>query len=444
VSPDVAWKWLPTKIKNAQRKSKTRAARIAYQYGFIDDYTKMIAYLTKRENFAKRLESNPEGKSYKELSSEQQQQVDEMTAERIKQNMPTMSRIHPSLRHLFKLPMGDFLSFRVEAFRSYFGIYRNAVSDLAMAMTNENLTKSQREAYMVDAVGTLSMGMMLATLSTLGYQAIANMMLEDDEEAELAAQARGTNYILPPWMQGANIVAIDMNENGVIRFANMSSEDPYDEIQGLIFGRDGVSRSDQLVNILSDFKDPNLAMRLLTNLADGKDSYGRPILDNEDVGWVNRYIIGPNLTDWSDAYGSYVFKETFIPPNLNYMAREYRKREKEAEENPDIELQPLETTWQLSKALLFRDYPIDISKQFYYNMSDQNFRKPYIDMSDTEKVKRKARLDEVVKAYDFAANYSAKFENYDILNSVEMTIKGTFKDSPEEAMYILYGVELPE
>ena len=444
VSPDVAWKWLPTMIKNAQRKSKTRAARIAYQYGFIDDYTKMIAYLTKRENFAKRLESNPEGKSYKELSPEQQQQVDEMTAERIKQNMPTMSRIHPALRNLFKFPTGDFLSFRVEAFRSYFGIYRNAVSDLAMAMTNENLTKSQREAYMVDAVGTLSMGMMLATLSTLGYQAIANMMLEDDEEAELAAQARGTNYILPPWMQGANIVAIDMDENGVIRFANMSSEDPYDEIQGLIFGRDGVSRSDQLVNILSDFKDPNLAMRLLTNLADGKDSYGRPILDNEDVGWINRYIIGPNLTDWSDAYGSYVFKETFIPPNLNYMAREYRKREKEAEENPDIELQPLETAWQLSKALLFRDYPIDISKQFYYNMSGQNFRKPYIDMSDTEKVKRKARLDEVVRAYDFTANYSAKFENYDIVSSVESTIKRTFKDSPEEAMYILYGVELPE
>jgi hypothetical protein len=443
-SPDVAWSWLPQRIKDAQRRGKTKSARIAYQYGFIDDYTKMIAYLTKRENFAKRLESNPEGKSYKELNSEQQQQVDEMTAERIKQNMPTMSRIHPSLRNLFKLPVGDFLSFRVEAFRSYFSIYKNAVSDLSMAMTNENLTSSQREAYMVDSVGTLSMGMLLATLSTMGYQAIANMLLEDDEEAELAEQARGTNYILPPWMQGSNIVAIGMDDSGKIRFANMSSEDPYDELQGLIFGRDGISRNDQLLSILSDFKDPNLAARLLFNLVDGKDSYGRPILDNEDVSWVNRYIIGPNLTDWSDAYGSYVFKETFIPPNLNYISREYRKRMGEAEENPDIELQPLETSLQLSKAFLFRDYPVDIAKQFYYNMSDQNFRKPYIDMSDTEKVKRKARLDEVVKAYDFAVNYSSKFENYSIANSAESTIKRTFKDSPEEVMYVLYGVELPE
>jgi len=278
----------------------------------------------------------------------------------------------------------------------------------------------------------------------MGYQAIANMLLEDDEEAELGEQARGTNYILPPWMQGSNIVAIGMDASGKIRFANMSSEDPYDELQGLIFGREGISRSDQLLSILSDFKDPNLAARLLFNLVDGKDSYGRPILDNEDVSWVNRYIIGPNLTDWSDAYGSYVFKETFVPPNINYIAREYRKRMSEAEENPDIELQPLETAFQLSSALLFRDYPVDIAKQFYYNMSDQNFRKPYIEMSDTEKVKRKARLDEVLKAYNFAANYSAKFQNYDIVNSVESTIKRTFKDSPEEVMYVLYGVELPE
>ena len=443
VSPEVAWRWLPEGLKQAQRKMGTRAARIAYQYGFIDDYTKMIAYLTKRENFAKRLESNPNGKSYSELSASEQQQVDEMTAERIKQNMPTMSRIHPAFRNLFKTPFGDFLSFRVEAFRSFFGIYKNAVADLAEAMTNQNLSKSQRSAYMIDGVGSLSMGLILAGASTMGYQAIANLLLEDDEEEELGQQARGTNYILPPWMQGANIVAVDMNEQGRIRFANISSEDPYDEIQGLIYGREGISRSKTLTNIASDFGDPNLAASLLFNLADGKDSYGRPILNNQDVGWFNRYIIGPSLTEWSDAYGSYIFKETFMPPNVNYIAREYRKRVKEAKENPDIELQPLETAAQLSTAVIFRDYPVDIAKQFYYNMAEQNFRKPYSELTETQKVNRQARLDEVKKAYEFAANYSMKFENYTIIQSVENTINRTFAKSPEEKLYVLYDVELP-
>ena len=444
VSPEVAWKWLPEGVKKTQRELGVRAARTAYQYGFIDDYTKMIAYLTKRENFAKRLESNPEGKPYKELTAEQQQQVDEATAERIKQNMPTMSRIHPSLRNLFKFPVGDFLSFRVEAFRSFFSIYRNAVSDLSEAMTNENLTKSQREAYMVDGVGTISMGLIMAGLSTMGYQAIAGLLLKDDEEEELGQQARGTNYILPPWMQGSNIVAVGMSKDGKIRFANMSSEDPYDELQGLIYGRNGISRSDQLQSIASDFKDPNLAARLLFNLVDGKDSYGRPILNNEDVGWFHRYIIGPSLTEWSDAYGSYIFKETFIPPNMNYIAREYRKRMDQAKKDPDIELQPLETAAELSTAFIFRDYPVDIAKQFYYNMSEQNFRKPYTELNDTQKVNRQARLDEVKKAYEFTANYANKFQNYQILASVESTINRTFADSPEEAMYVLYGLELPQ
>jgi hypothetical protein len=399
VSPEVAWKWLPAGVQKAQRELGVRAARTAYQYGFIDDYTKMIAYLTKRENFAKRLESNPEGKSYNELSFSQKQQVDEMTAERIKQNMPTMSRINPTFRNLFKLPVGDFLSFRVEAFRSFFSIYRNAVADLGQAMTNENLSKSQRDAYIVDGAGTLSMGIVLAGLSKFGYQAIAGMLLKDDDEEELGQQARATNYMLPPWMQGSNIVAVEMDKSGKIRFANMSSEDPYDELQGLIYGRNGISRNNMLQSIADDFRNPNLAARLLFNLVDGKDSYGRPILNNEDVGWFHRYIIGPNLTEWSDAYGSYIFKETFIPPNINYIAREYRKRMERAKDDPDLELQPLETAAELSTAVIFRDYPVDIAKQFYYNMSEQNFRKPYTSLSEPQKVNRQVRLDEIKKAY---------------------------------------------
>jgi predicted DNA-binding protein YlxM (UPF0122 family) len=444
VPAEKAWGWLPKGMQKAQRELGVRQSRIAYHYGFIDDYTKMIAYLTKRENFARRLESNPEGKAYSELNPAQQQQVDEAVAERIKQNMPTMSRIHPAFRNLFKLPAGDFLSFRVEAFRSYFSIYQNAVNDLREAVTNQNLTQSQKRAYFTDAVGTLTMGLTLMGLSTMGYQALASMLLKDDEEEELGREARGANYILPPWMQGANIVAVDMKKDGTIRFANMSSEDPYDEIFGLIFGRDGISRNDALINIASDFKDPNLAVRLLYNLVEGKDSYGRPILDNEDVGWFHRYIIGPSLTEWSDSYGSYIFKETFLPPNMNYIAREYRKRMKAAAQDPDLELQPLETAAELSTALIFRDYPVKIQKQFYYNIQEQNFRMPYRELSDTQKVNRQARLDEVKRAYQFIVNYATKFDNFQIISSVESTINRTFAKSPEEAMYILYDLDLNE
>lgn len=439
---DSAWSWLPDQLQKAQRELGVRQARVAYQYGFIDDYTKMVAYLSKRENFAKRLASNPEGRTYTELNDAEKQEVDEAVAERIKQNMPTMSRIHPSFRELFKLPMGDFLSFRVEAFRSFFGIYRNATLDIQEALTNQNLSESQRNAYLMDGIKALSLGTTLGIMSTAGYAVALSMLLDNDEEEELADSIRGVNYLLPAWMVGSNIIPISMDEKGRVSFVNISSEDPYDEIFGLVYGRNGISRSDALTAIAQDFYDPNLATRMLFNLVQGKDSYGRPILDNEDVSWFNRWIIGPNLSTWSDAYGSYVFKEVFLPPNINYIAKEYRKRMKEAESNPDIELQPLETAAQLSSAVIFRDYPVDIAKQFYFNMEEENFRTPYAELTEDQKVTRKARLDEVKLAYQFAATYSAEFGNYDIISSVIRTIENKFRTSPEEMMYIIYDVEL--
>jgi len=444
VDPNDAWGWLPQQMQKAQRELGVRQARIAYQYGFIDDYTKMIAYLSKRENFAKRLASNPDGRSYSQLNPAEQQEVDLAVSERIKQNMPTMSRIHPSFRQLFKLPMGDFLSFRVEAFRSFYSIYDNAVKDIREAMTNENLSESQRKAYLLDGVKALSMGIGMASLSTAGYAALTGMLLDDDDERELAEQIRGVNYLLPAWMVGSNILAADMSENGKIRFINISSEDPYDEMQGLIYGRKGVSKNDAIASILQDFTNPNLAMGMLFNLLQGRNSYGQPIVNNQDANWFNRWVVGSTLSDWSNAYGSYVFKETFLPPNINYIAREYRKRMKQAEENPDIELQPLETAAELSTAVVFRDYPVDIAKQFYYNMEEQNFRTPYVDLNDNEKGNRQARLDEIKEAYNFVSNYAAKFNNFELTRNVINTIENKFSRSPAEKMYILYDVDLPD
>jgi hypothetical protein len=441
-----AWGWVENGYNKLSKKVGRAKARVAYNYGYIDDYTKVIAYLTKRENFAQRLASNPDGRSYAELSLPEQQVVDEMVVERIKQNTPTMSRINPGLRNLFRLPTGDFQSFRVEAFRSFFMIFVNAVKDINEGVTNKNLTQSQRRAFLQDGMMALGANLLLATASKNLYGMIANSLLGDDEdEYDLAAMARGSMYTLPPWMQGANIHAVDMNKDGTVRFVNMSSEDPYDEIQALIYGRDGITRRRQLINILSDFKDPNLAARLVFNLVDGKDSYGRPIMDNKDLGWINRYIIGPNLTEWSNALGAYVFKEMFIPPNMNYIAKEYRKRMNAAEEDPDLELQPLETAGALGTSLIFRDYPVKIQDQFRYNMRDENFQnKVWQEMSEVEKVNRRARLDEVRASYEFIVNYGSHFGNTRMIAETTDFIKRTFARSVPEKMYILHGVELPE
>jgi len=443
-NPNDAWQWLPTYLQEKQKQLGTKASRIAYQYGFIDDYTKLIAYLDKRENFAKRLSTNPDGKSYSELTTEQQAEVDFAVVERIKQNMPTMSRISPAFRQFFALPFGDFLSFRVESFRSFFTIYSNAMKDLREAVTNNNLTSSQRNAYVQDAMGSLAMGVGLATMSSAGYQFIANQFLDDEEEIELAKEAVSTTYTLPPWMAGGSLVPISMKKDGTIRYINISSEDPYAEQLSLIFGREGITRSKSLMNIASGFLEPNMLVSLLTNLRDGKNQYGAPIVKNEDATWFNKYIIGGLNTEWDDAYGAYIFKETFIPPNISYVAKQVRQRIENGKENPDDQLNLILSTLLLGTNVVFRDYPVNISKQFYYNLQDQNFYEPYSELSDAEKSNRKTRLKEIKEGYEFIQNFGAVKDNIDIVRAASRTIKNKFRKSRAEQLYLLYDMDLPE
>lgn len=426
--PNKAWAWLD--------RMNTKGARLGYQYGAIDDYTKMIAYLAKRENFAKRIASNPEGKAYAELNAEQQAEVRKMTAERIKQNFPTMSRLHPSFRQISKLPFGDFLSFRLEAFRSYFGIFQNAISDVNEAVSNGNLSASQRQAYFVDGMTSLVALITQSTMSNIGYLAIAQSFFDDEEEKILAAKMRGVPFLMPDWMKGSNVVPVSMNPDGTIRYVNISSEDPYDEITSLIFGREGISRSESLNSILSNFAEPNISVKLWYNLIEGNDNYGKPIIDNKDASWLAKAL----------GYGSYVGRQYFSPPNVDFIGRELYKAYERKKEDPDLDLKPLETAVQLSTNLIFRDYPVNIGQQFYYNLKDQKFEdaEPWVELGETERANRRARLDQVREAYQTIVQYGEHFENYDLQNNAEKNLTRSFRDDEDALLYIMYDIPLPE
>ena len=430
VNPNKAWSWL--------NRLNTKGSRIGYQYGAIDDYTKMIAYLYKRENFAKRLASNPEGKSYAELSPEQQAEVRQMTAERIKQTFPTMSRLHPSFRQISKLPFGDFLSFRLEAFRSYYGIFENAIADINEGINNTNLSASQRQAYMVDGLKSLSALIIQSTMSNIGYIAIAQSFFDDEEEKELAVKMRGVPFLMPDWMKGSNVVPVSMNEDGTIRYVNISSEDPYDEVSSLIFGRDGIARSESLQSLLGNFAEPNISVKLWYNLLEGKDNYGKPIIDNKDATWLSKAL----------GYGGYIGRQYFAPPNIDFIRREIVKRIEARAEDPEIDLRPLETTAQLSQNLVFRDYPVNIGQQFYYNLKDQNFEDsdlaPWVELGEAERANRRARLDQVKEAYQTIVQYGEHFENYELIDKAQKNLNTSFRNDDDALYYVLYDIPLPE
>jgi hypothetical protein len=424
-NPSDSWSWL-AKLNNT---AKEKASRLGYQYGAIDDYTKFVAYTSKRENFAKRLASNPEGKPYAQLNPEEQKEVQKMTAERIKQNFPTMSRIHPAFRVLMKTPLGDFLSFRLEAFRSYFSVFNNAISDINEGINNSNLSTSQRNAYLSEGITAIVTMISLASIQNIGYITAAKSFFDDDEEKELAEQMRGVPFLLPNWMQGSNIVPVSMKADGTIRYINISSEDPYDEVGGLIFGRNGVARSESLTAIAKDFTQPNMLVGLATNVIKGQDSYGKDISDPND----NAFAKAINIT-------GYVGSEIGIPPNIKFIAKKL-KEEAKASEDPDYELKPLELAFQLSTNTVFRDYPVNIGSQFYYNLRDGNFggKQVYAELSDSQKIVLRSRLERVREGYTTITQYGEVFENPELQQNAYKNIMRTFRDDEDALYYLLAG-----
>ena len=424
-NPSDSWSWL-AKLKNT---AKEKASRLGYQYGAIDDYTKFVAYTSKRENFAKRLASNPEGKPYAQLNPEQQKEVQKMTAERIKQNFPTMSRIHPAFRVLMKTPLGDFLSFRLEAFRSYFSVFNNAISDINEGINNSNLSTSQRNAYLSEGITALTTMITLASIQNIGYIAAAKSFFDDEEEKELAEQMRGVPFLLPNWMQGSNIVPVSMKADGTIRYINISSEDPYDEVGGLIFGRNGVARSESLTAIAKDFTQPNMLVGLAMNLSKGQDSYGKDISDPND----NAFAKAINIA-------GYLGSEIGIPPNIKFISKKL-KEEAKASEDPDYELKPLELAFQLSTNTVFRDYPVNIGTQFYYNLRDGNFggKQVYAELSDSQKIVLRSRLERVREGYTTITQYGEVFENPELQENAYKNIMRTFRDDEDALYYLLAG-----
>ena len=420
-----SWSWL-SRLKNT---AKEKASRLGYQYGAIDDYTKFVAYTSKRENFAKRLASNPEGKSYAELNPEEQLEVQKMTAERIKQNFPTMSRINPAFRVLMKTPLGDFLSFRLEAFRSYFSVFNNAISDINEGINNSNLSTSQRNAYLSEGITALTTMISLASIQNIGYITAAQSFFDDDEEKKLAAQMRGVPFLLPNWMQGSNIVPASMKADGTIRYINISSEDPYDEVGGLIFGRNGVARSESLTAIAKDFTQPNMLVGLAMNLSKGQDSYGRDISDPND----NAFAKALNIA-------GYLGSETYIPPNAKFIGKKI-KEELKALEDPEYEPTPLETAFQLASNFVFRDYPVNIGTQFYYNLRDGKFggKQIYAELSDSQKIVLRSRLERVREGYTTITQYGEVFENPELQENAYKNIMRTFRDDEDALYYLLAG-----
>lgn len=367
VDPDEAGaQSLLTKVWNKAKKLDQRAGE---KYGSVDDYTKLIIYRKEKEVFSQKLY----GKEYAQLTETQQKKVREEAAEYVKQNTPTFSRLPKWHRTLARIPFGDFLSFKLEAYRSIYNNTANSIRDIDKARKDGSLSEAQRKAY-AKAGYTRLMG----TVTTLGARAVVpgllgSMLLGDDDQ-ELAEAAK---KLRANWMEGHSLVVSSIDKDGNISFYDYSMEDPYGEVTDLLINpADGFTQ-------LKDSLTPNMVLKMVVNLFEGKNAYGYDIVDEMD----------PMYTKvWK--YMNYTLKSVVYPPFVSSTYRDYvTKSEKGFDEKAG------DFAVNLGKRSIIRDYKVNANKQFYYMAREYKFGEPYYKLEGRRKENRLAILDELRETY---------------------------------------------
>jgi hypothetical protein len=388
------------------------------KYSSVDDYTKLVVFRKEVKSFAIKLF----GKSYDQLTEGEKKYVHEEAAERVKQSTPTFSRLPPIYYRIAQLPLGDFLSFEFEAFRSFTANFANGYLDIQTAMKGKDkdgnsLSSEQKAEYMKEGVARL-----MGTAAVFGMRfsipaILAGMALGDDDELEEDIKA-----LRPNWMEGHSIIPTGITKDGIATTYDYSMEDPYGTIVDVV--TDPLSFPGHMIDMLN----PNMAVTFLFNLYDSKDIYGKEIVNSYDSPFTKAY-----------KYGGYTLKSLILPPFATSAVRdELRRQELEADR-----YSPLDAVGRVTSRAFIRDYTFDTGTQLYY--FGQQFatkQEQYTDLSGIARRNRLAELEEVRKMYKAIINIGIKKGNTKMIVDANKNIKRQFK--PAEEVYILTGYEIPE
>lgn len=377
------------RAKKLWSKLKNTDSKLAEKYTAIDDYTKLIIYRIERESFAKKLY----GAEYASLTEAQQKKVREGAGEFVKQNTPTFSRLPKWYRTFAKMPFGDFLGFKLEAYRSIWANFKNASADIKKA-SDASLGDAQRAEYrraglarLFGSIGTLSARMVVPAIMT-------SLFLDDEDDEEIAEDVV---KIRPDWMEGHSLIVKSISDDGTVAVYNYSMEDPYGEVTDILRGD---------LSTFEDFIQPNMLVKLYSGIAKGQDAYGRDITDPSD----------PLMYKWMKRVG-YVAKQAVIPPSISSSIRHGENQ------------------------MIIRDYKYNVGQQFYFNARKYTKGTPYNELSGSRRNYRLQILDDIREQYEAVMRIGTAKGNVQILLDANKVLN---RFNRFEQAYIKAGITIDE
>lgn len=376
-------------------KVKSVSKEAGRRYSQVDDHSKAILVYSQKYDVANQIFD----KDYDSLTDEERTEVLKETGNMVKKTMPTFSRLPSWFRTMSRIPFfGDFLSFKIEAIRSFAGAVSvalehgaNAALPMIDPRTEKEYTTSQKIAFGKSAAKRFAG---ITAIAALNYAVIRGLFdSDDDEEEKLAAERKllkeQAMLNTPEWTVGKSLIYKGVDKNGNVKFLDYSGQDPYSDVITLAMGN---------TKSLSDIFKPSLTMQAFSDVWNGESGDWRLYWETDP--WITKA-----------AKSSLYLSENLVPPFISSSKYELDKKRKEQEDYANFSKRGFtgamgDYASVVAPRITVRDYSYNVysaAKNFAYKIN-----KDY-NVSDIKKVKTEKEL------YQRIANLKKMRDNYKLV-----------------------------
>jgi len=260
--------------KTIRRGAGKLDKELGQRYAQVDDYGKAMAVYAQKGSMAKKLY----GKEYKDLTETERIDVLRQTGNDVKLGNPTFSRLPSWFKDVARFPTGDYVSFQIEATRSFVGAIAIAYNDIKTVSTGvdfrgNKINDVQRKAYL-KSFGKRSAGISLI----VGFNLLLKHSIEsiyryfsDDDEEEIILKKEAVN--LRPFWVDDNLIIENIDEKGNAKFIDYSGQDPYAKTIGMMHLD---------YSSVKGLFEPNMLISLIREAYGGKTDFGQQLYTKEE------------------------------------------------------------------------------------------------------------------------------------------------------------------
>ena len=270
-------------IKDGAKKTLQAVDKaLTKAYQTTDDFSKILGYEVEKKRYAKAKFKT----EFDNLTEAQKQEVRDVAAEIIKNNIPNYNRVGGAVKALKVIPVaGTFISFHAEAIRTAFNTVNLAVEEMKNPETAE--IGKQRLAGILTVSATATLLPLMFGLSSIGNS-------DEEEESEAMKYAR---MFMPEWDKNSSVVISEQPKDGKFSYVSLSASDPYGALSQAVnafMAGENLSESagNAIWELVSPFFEEDLVVSSLgdmwtdlVNVGKGVDTFGEGISNFSSNAW---------------------------------------------------------------------------------------------------------------------------------------------------------------